>query len=502
MESILVKEVNGNFTNQSSKESFTFSCFNDDNVPYDEGDHDHELFFDMDITLPFAWEHHHHHAAHHNITGSSCLPETQEFEFSITFSEDGSSTNGIMGALSPADDLFYKGQLLPLHLPPRLRMVEHLSSKNTSQENGTTYEESIDVRTHQTLDISKLISRQKYSLSCQGSHVEGAQLKGGSSTMVKSHGSWIDVTEIQDANVFPNCYKDSALQMINQDEGNDDVKCRSSKVYTRPSLRWKVLLPGSRRSCQKIEIITDKSNDPRKLKDGQKWGFSTLKLRASASFLKSFFTAGDLGRVLVHHKQQKYYAHNERLNEETSINTFKKGDCMKHPLGLTNGAEAHLAERDRITSKARDYLQKYVKLFKSMYVMLSHTNEQPRSLLENNFSIDGPVSTVSSSSCKTKQKPIVEPKPVIRSLIMETLRTTSFSKRSKSTAAAASKVTNISHSGVLRSDEACVHCGDSSYSVSNMEEENSIQGAIAHCKQSSAQSSSDLLSTLKPDPVV
>ncbi|XP_027367759.1 probable membrane-associated kinase regulator 4 [Abrus precatorius] len=45
----------------------------------------------------------------------------REFEFQMTCisTEKDSST-------SPADDLFYKGKLLPLHLPPRLQMVQNL----------------------------------------------------------------------------------------------------------------------------------------------------------------------------------------------------------------------------------------------------------------------------------------------------------------------------------------------------------------------------------------
>lgn len=47
----------------------------------------------------------------------------REFEFQMSSSNEdkvkGSTT-------SPADELFYKGKLLPLHLPPRLQMVENL----------------------------------------------------------------------------------------------------------------------------------------------------------------------------------------------------------------------------------------------------------------------------------------------------------------------------------------------------------------------------------------
>lgn len=46
-------------------------------------------------------------------------PRSAEFEFHMTADDDSAM-------LSPADELFYKGKLLPLHLPPRLKMVEQL----------------------------------------------------------------------------------------------------------------------------------------------------------------------------------------------------------------------------------------------------------------------------------------------------------------------------------------------------------------------------------------
>ncbi|KAJ1416898.1 putative membrane-associated kinase regulator 4 [Sesbania bispinosa] len=48
-------------------------------------------------------------------------PQNREFEFQMTC-----VSNGKDSTTSPADDLFYKGKLLPLHLPPRLQMVQKL----------------------------------------------------------------------------------------------------------------------------------------------------------------------------------------------------------------------------------------------------------------------------------------------------------------------------------------------------------------------------------------
>ncbi|XP_061351331.1 probable membrane-associated kinase regulator 4 [Gastrolobium bilobum] len=48
-------------------------------------------------------------------------PQNREFEFQMT-----SESNEKESTTSPADDLFYKGKLLPLHLPPRMKMVQKL----------------------------------------------------------------------------------------------------------------------------------------------------------------------------------------------------------------------------------------------------------------------------------------------------------------------------------------------------------------------------------------
>ncbi|XP_017220264.1 probable membrane-associated kinase regulator 1 isoform X1 [Daucus carota subsp. sativus] len=79
---------------------------------------------------------------HHKIPRSQTLPSSpthssssSDFEFTVSISPRKSTTN-----LIPADQLFYKGQLLPLHLSPRLSMVRTLllASSSTSSSDTTT----------------------------------------------------------------------------------------------------------------------------------------------------------------------------------------------------------------------------------------------------------------------------------------------------------------------------------------------------------------------------
>ncbi|EEF45373.1 probable membrane-associated kinase regulator 1 [Ricinus communis] len=73
----------------------------------------------------------------HSFSSSS----SSDFEFTISLSPRKSST-----ALCPADELFYKGQLLPLHLSPRISMVRTLllASSRTSSSSDTTTTASRD----------------------------------------------------------------------------------------------------------------------------------------------------------------------------------------------------------------------------------------------------------------------------------------------------------------------------------------------------------------------
>ncbi|KAL4576390.1 hypothetical protein LXL04_012483 [Taraxacum kok-saghyz] len=72
-----------------------------------EKEEDQEEYIDMEVS---------------QFANLFCHSNPSEFEFQM-FS---SSSDKELTTTSPADELFYKGKLLPLHLPPRLQMVEKL----------------------------------------------------------------------------------------------------------------------------------------------------------------------------------------------------------------------------------------------------------------------------------------------------------------------------------------------------------------------------------------
>jgi hypothetical protein len=102
---------------------------------------------------------------------------TREFEFqmsSIISNEKDSKT-------TPADDLFYKGKLLPLHLPPRIQMVQKLL-ENTNLENSSTSTlpftppsldnytplESCNISPSESCRISSEVNQDEYSFEMNG----------------------------------------------------------------------------------------------------------------------------------------------------------------------------------------------------------------------------------------------------------------------------------------------------------------------------------------------
>ncbi|TQD88744.1 hypothetical protein C1H46_025704 [Malus baccata] len=100
----------------------------------------------------------------------SSPPQTREFEFQMSsLCQDKETTN------SPADELFYKGKLLPLHLPPRLQMVQKIlqTSNNKTQEaidesftkresSNTPLDQSYNIAPSESCRVSSELNSDEY----------------------------------------------------------------------------------------------------------------------------------------------------------------------------------------------------------------------------------------------------------------------------------------------------------------------------------------------------
>uniref|UniRef100_A0A166CR03 Uncharacterized protein n=1 Tax=Daucus carota subsp. sativus TaxID=79200 RepID=A0A166CR03_DAUCS len=78
---------------------------------------------------------------------SSLHPREFEFQMFPSLSERDRTT-------SPADELIYKGKLLPLHLPPRLQIVEKLlQNSNTYNKYADSFDECFSIPTENTAPL-------------------------------------------------------------------------------------------------------------------------------------------------------------------------------------------------------------------------------------------------------------------------------------------------------------------------------------------------------------
>ncbi|MCL7038656.1 hypothetical protein MKW94_009329, partial [Papaver nudicaule] len=86
-----------------------------------------------------------------------------DFEFQMPSASLESETT----LISPADELFYKGNLLPLHIPPRLQMVEKLlKSSTTSHENkAESFAENYTSSTTPTTTSSSPFESHSFTVS-------------------------------------------------------------------------------------------------------------------------------------------------------------------------------------------------------------------------------------------------------------------------------------------------------------------------------------------------
>lgn len=174
---------------------------------------DHDPYFDMDLGFP------------------------EEFEFRISVSRPPGISNAI-DLISPADELFYKGQLLPLHLPPRIQMVQNLVDSESGAAADSVNSESF---------WSKDSSNSDSSCSTSSSSSSNSRDSSGSSQdseCCDSRGSLINAKE---RTQFPSWRKSAARlkgSLLNLKKsskvGMDEKQSRDEKQSNAGSQRCKM----------------------------------------------------------------------------------------------------------------------------------------------------------------------------------------------------------------------------------------------------------------------
>lgn len=365
--------------------------------------------------------------------------ESREFEFDMS-GINAQAWNELESIVSPADELFYKGQLLPLHLPPRIQMVENLlssevessqhrlfgippedskniSSMNSAEQRGNLAEDSVFFTPYESCDVTPYDS-------CEVSQELNPEM-------------YEAITGIREK------YSNEAAASTSMEE----CKCNNE--------------PKSKRRLAMLKKA-------KKLLDSTHSKQTALahKLKASRAYLKSIFSK----------------ASNTRGDNQEEDDEFCYGMTP-----LDDQADP-LFDTENMVSKARGYIKRYMKVMKpgsangsimniqregyqvAAAVARSIHKENSYILAENHEinhrkSFSGSISSMKGSSSPLSSK----------------------SNNSKPFNSANQRA-SPTHSGVLLKR---------SMSSANPDMESAIQGAIAHCKQSHSAASKSMMDTSK-----
>lgn len=331
----------------------------------------------------------------------SSPPQTREFEFQMSSSI---SDNDIELTTSPADVLFYKGKLLPLHLPPRLQMVQNIQQAASNNNDNKTEQQGFEA-----------------------TYINPSFSNGSTTPSTNTSTS----TPLESCNISPSesCRVSCEL---NPDEYFSEWANEMSVFigdHHHPKKSW----------SNKLKQIKQSSL-------GQ-------KIRQSRAYLRSLFS---------------------------------KSPCSSDGSSCAKPA-SNTVEDDSFSSRGRDYLNKYVHV-------VSKKNPFGRITTNggNRYQIS-PTTTTLMKSIENDQ--MADMYPAEAGLLNSQRRsfsgviqrhynsTTTSTSTPSSGSSSSSSSFSFSSNGSYNNDSQCLKRSSSA----NLELESSIEGAIAHCKQSHQQ---------------
>lgn len=388
-------------------------------------------YIDMEVGSAMLWE------AVSRRKPNMTRAESREFEFDMS-GIDAQAWKELESIVSPADELFYKGQLLPLHLPPRIQMVENL----LSSEIKSSQHRLLGIRTEDTKNISSMNSSEQRENSVE----ESVFLTPYESCDVTPYDSCEVSQELN-----PDMYE--AITGLREKYSDEAAASTSMECKCNHEPKSKRRLP----MLKKAKKLLDSTHS--------KQTALAHKLKASRAYLKSIFSKTSNTR-------------GEDQEEEEFCYLMTPLDDQVDPL----------CDSENMVSKARGYIKRYMKVMKpgsangsimniqregyqvAAAVARSIHKENSYILAENHEinhrkSFSGSISSMKGSSSPLSSK-------------------SNNSKPFNSTNQNASPT----HSGVLLKR---------SMSSANPDMESAIQGAIAHCKQSHSAATKNMIDTSK-----
>ncbi|KAM0953623.1 putative BKI1/putative membrane-associated kinase regulator/4 [Dioscorea sansibarensis] len=186
-----------------------------------------EDFIDMDIssssstTTFFSFN-------NTSASSSAASPQHQrEFEFQMSI-----NTPQREALTSPADELFYKGNLLPLHLPPRLQMVQKLLGNSetefSNQTATSTPFESCNISPATSCYVSGELNPDDYFFECSNGFVQPHQKKSWARKLKLTSKLKASRAYIKSLFTKPKCPSQEPCMMMMDSKAKDNEQDSSS----------------------------------------------------------------------------------------------------------------------------------------------------------------------------------------------------------------------------------------------------------------------------------
>lgn len=387
--------------------------------------------------------------------------------------------------VAPADQLFFRGQLLPLQLDPRLQLVQTLSKQEGDGSSFCTMQQDVmslrSCRLEQvSTDAGMIDSRSSSFRSQHSNYWESGEKdsRDSSSSSRCSNGSSQD-------SCFPPEKKPQANAESSSKMCNSQVSNKSPQPMPK-RWSWKSIFNGLKKVSKvwvddKADEAQHQNSSNPEIRSQKRSVFPLLGVRPPSKSLRSTSTRG---------ASQGYNAH---LNRKVNVNyfTLEESEPRKDmkwmsawnrtPEFSSVSARDSCACTDRLKHKpswhARERWQKCMNKVKPLYWKISYQKQQheakPRS--STHVMKMAPCDRRTASSCRSSSCTPLTKSPVRRD--SEYIYNSS-AKYLAVASCPASMRSSPHHSGVL----AVVNKGSA---ISGMHDLHSaIQGAIAHCKQS------------------
>jgi hypothetical protein len=412
----------------------------------------------------------------------------KEFEFNMSATPSERACPVVM---SSADELFFKGQLLPLHPPPRLRMVQRLASEKQQLVSDSNHPlvQTPQPRVRRLGFLPKYSKFWVHNPDLLSSSSNGtlpdcgiARFRGHSWSDPEERDSSTDSCRDSTSGRDSSSSRDSSGS--SQDASFPDSSCKDFQMPTSTDLK------GS--SLHNREVFGTHMRSPAERSVISSWLRPAFKWKSLFGAKK---VATRSGAALVDQKPGQRQSVSHISEESTSYNMLdaKCSDalCGKYfgnysgDISLQGGnkeipSRDSSFERASIASsdadkdnggmvKAREYLQKYMKILKPL-----HLKKYDQHDLDQESCRTGSFSLPSSSLAHESRR---------QSRSISGNR--SFSSLSQSSRFASTGVSPRLQPAALRTPCAARGSGGRQLSNGSISELHSaIQGAIAHCKES------------------